>query len=155
MNIGIVVYSQTGNTYSVAQKLMEKLLTSGHTVNIERIATVDGKAAHSKNIQLRTNPDIDIYDALIFCSPVQGFSLSPVFVAYLSKLSSLENRKIACFVTQLFPYSWMGGKNAITKMKSSITEKRGTVSGTGIINWSRKLREKQIVDMIEELSRLF
>jgi flavodoxin len=48
MNIGIVVYSRTGNTYSVALRLRDKLLELGHCANIERIAPVDEKQADIK-----------------------------------------------------------------------------------------------------------
>ena len=39
MNVGIIVYSKTGNTLSVAEKLQEAIRSAGHTVNIERIET--------------------------------------------------------------------------------------------------------------------
>ena len=44
MKIGIVVYSQTGNTYQVAEKLQETLSDKGHSVNIERINVEIGRA---------------------------------------------------------------------------------------------------------------
>ncbi|GAI59530.1 unnamed protein product [marine sediment metagenome] len=40
MNIGIILYSQTGNTYSVSLKLKEKLITAGPFVDIERLKVV-------------------------------------------------------------------------------------------------------------------
>ena len=40
MNIGIILYSETGNTYSVSQKLKEKLIKAGHSVNIERLKVI-------------------------------------------------------------------------------------------------------------------
>ncbi len=43
MKIGIIVYSQTGNTFSVAEKLKAKLTAAGHNVNIERLTTVGGE----------------------------------------------------------------------------------------------------------------
>ena len=36
MKIGIIVYSKTGNTYSVAEKLESSLAKAGHTVEIKR-----------------------------------------------------------------------------------------------------------------------
>jgi flavodoxin len=49
MKIGIIVHSQTGHTYSVVQKLQEKLLAAGHSVNIERIKSVGGEQKHEKD----------------------------------------------------------------------------------------------------------
>ena len=37
MKIGIIIYSQTEHTYSVAQKLKEKLTASEHEVNLESV----------------------------------------------------------------------------------------------------------------------
>ncbi|MDF2592532.1 MAG: hypothetical protein K0S75_1998, partial [Clostridia bacterium] len=37
MKIGIIVYSHTGNTFSVAQRLEEKLTAEGHSVKIEKV----------------------------------------------------------------------------------------------------------------------
>lgn len=37
MKIGIILHSQTGNTLSVANKLKEKLISLGHTVNLEQV----------------------------------------------------------------------------------------------------------------------
>jgi flavodoxin len=40
MRIGIIVYSRTGNTFSAARRLKEKLAAAGHSVNVERLTTV-------------------------------------------------------------------------------------------------------------------
>ncbi len=154
MKIGIIVYSQTGNTYSIAEKLRDKLLAIGHSVNIERITPVDSKQMDLKKIQIERVPDIAAYEALIFCSPVQAFSLAPVMTAYMTQISSLANKKIACFVTEFFPFAWLGGNNAIIKMKKTCESKGGTVSRTGVVNWSNKQRERQIADIVENFSTL-
>jgi flavodoxin len=155
MKIGIIVHSQTGNTYSVAQKLKEKLLTAGHTVNIERVIPVDDKQIEVEKIQLNPIPDISTYDALIFGAPVRGASVSPALAAYIAKTASLRNKKVACFVTEFFPFPWMGGTRAIDQMKKACESKGAVISGTGIVNWMNTLREKKIADMVENLSGLF
>ncbi|MEL7607976.1 MAG: hypothetical protein AAGU74_00550 [Bacillota bacterium] len=40
MNVGIIVYSHTGNTLSVAQKLEQALRDRGHAVSITRVEPV-------------------------------------------------------------------------------------------------------------------
>ena len=40
MNIGIIVYSQTGNTLSVAKKLEEKLSLAGHSATLEQVKAI-------------------------------------------------------------------------------------------------------------------
>lgn len=155
MKIGIIIHSQTGHTNSVALKLKEKLSTAGHKVNLERVEPVEEIRPGVKNFQLKTLPDATAYDALIFAAPVQGFSLSPVLTAYLNQLSTLRNQKIAGFVTQTFPFPWMGGNQSIAQMKQICAAKGGVILGTAIVNWSNKRRETQITELVEKLSGLF
>ncbi len=100
MKIGIIIYSQTEHTYSVAQKLKEKLIASGHEVNLERLITMGDAPPRTKNIEFKEQPNINMYDALIFGAPVHAFSLAPAMKAYLEQITSLENKKVACFVTK-------------------------------------------------------
>jgi flavodoxin len=154
MKIGIIIHSHTGNTLAVAQRLKDKLIGAGHLVNLEQVSAVNEDPSAVGNIQLKTIPSIDSYDALIFGAPVRGFSLSPVMKAYLSQLSSLKDRKVGCFVTQHFPYSWMGGNNSIKGMKNICQQKGANVLESGIVNWSHKKRETIISEVLEKLMRL-
>ena len=81
MKVGIIVYSQTGNTYGVAQKLKDKFAEAGHEAEVERI-TITGQATPgSKDFKLEARPDTELYDVLIFAAPVQAFSLNPAMAA--------------------------------------------------------------------------
>jgi flavodoxin len=154
MKIGIIVYSQTGNTFSVARKLKEKMAAAGHAVNVERLTTVGGETDPGK-AKIEKLPDLGGYDALVFAAPVQAFSLSRVMAAYMKQLPSLGGKKVACFVTKGMPFAWTGGNRAISQLKKSCESHGGTVVGTGIVYWSNKDRDNQINDVIEKLSRLF
>ena len=155
MNIGIILYSETGNTYSVSQKLKEKLVKAEHSVNIERLKVIGKVKPGTKDIKFETLPDNDSYDALVFGSPVQAFSLSSAMTAYLSQIKSLQDKKAAFLVTQYFPFPWLGGNRAIGEMKKIGESKGATVCGTAVVNWSKPSREKQITEMVEKLSKLF
>jgi menaquinone-dependent protoporphyrinogen IX oxidase len=137
MKIGIIVYSQTGNTLSVAEKLKEKLATAGHSPEIEQVTVVGGHKSGDRTFQLETRPDVAQYDALVFGSAVEAFSLSPVMRGYLAVVDSLQGKQIACLVTQLFPYPWMGGNRAIRQMRGLCKSKGATVCGAGVVNWSK------------------
>lgn len=154
MNIGIILYSQTGNTLSVAQKLQEKLSAAGHSATLDRIEVV-GQVAPGQAVQFKTVPDAAPYDALVLGGPVQAFSLVQVMKAYLGQCASLEGKPVACLVTQAFPYPWMGGNRAIRQMCKLVEAKGGTVRGTGIVNWMKKSRAEQIVEVTDKLSGLF
>jgi len=155
MNIGIILYSQTGNTYSVSQKLKEKLVKAGHSVNIERLKVIGKVNPGKKDIQFESLPDIEPYDALVFGSPVQAFSLSSTMTAYLSQIKSLQDKKVAFLVTQFFPFPWLGGNRAIGQMKKICESKAAAVCGAEIVNWSNPSREKRITEVVEKLSKLF
>ncbi len=155
MKIGIVVFSQTGNTYSVAQRLNETLLAAGHTVALERVTAVDDKQKEVSKIQFDTKPDVNKYDTLIFGAPVWGFSLSTVMAAYLSQAATLQGKKVFCFVTQGSPYAWMGGNRAVGQLKNLCESKGAEVLETGIVNWPSKQRENKINDLIKKVGGLF
>ena len=155
MNIGMIVYSQTGNTHSVAVKLEEKLSAAGHSVNLERLQVVGGYEQGAKDIQFETLPDLGRYDALVFGSPVQAFSLAPVMDSYLKQVGSLQNKRVAFLVTQAFPYPWLGGNRAVRHMKRACVSKGATVCGSGIVNWMKSRRDQQIVEVVDRLSGLF
>ena len=155
MNIGIIVYSQTGNTHSVALKLQEKLATAGHSANLERIEVSGEAGPGAKDFQLTTKPAVDPYDALVFGAPVQGFALSAAMKRYLEQIASLQHKKVGCFVTKHLPFYWTGGNQAINKMKKLCTAKDGTICGSGIVIWSSARREQMITDVIEKLGSVF
>jgi menaquinone-dependent protoporphyrinogen IX oxidase len=159
MKIGIIVHSQTGNTYSVAEKLKEKLQAAGHSVNIERIAPVGEQQQQSPwdvdKIQLEKLPDLGSYDALIFGAPVQAFRLPAVMAAYMKKIPSLGGKKVALFVTKGLPFHWTGGNKAISTMRKAVESRGGKVAETGIIVWSKNGLEKNISGVVEKLGKAF
>jgi flavodoxin len=152
MNIGIVVYSQTGNTFEVAQKLQESLLKAGNWVNIERINVANEKERDINKIEIINGPDISKYDALIFGSPVHAFSLSSAMTAFMSQIPSLEGKKVSCFVTKGLPLKGTGGNQAISKMKNICESKTGDFCGSEIVIWNKD-KEKQITKLSEEMCR--
>lgn len=155
MNIGIIVYSQTGHTLSVAQELQEKLTSAGHTAAIEQITVSGDPSPGKRNFELTAIPAVDQYDGLIFGAPVQAFSLTSVMTAYLEQLSSLKDKKVACLVTKHLPFSWTGGKQAISKMKAICTAKGAAFLGGEIIVWSHSQRQQNITKSVESLRKYF
>lgn len=102
MKVGIIVYSHTGNTLSVAQKAREALENAGHSVKIERVEPLNNDPHSLGPAGLKSAPDIIAYEALIFASPVQAFSLASAMKLYLSQVSGLGGKKVYLFVTQHF-----------------------------------------------------
>lgn len=155
MNIGIILWSQTGNTYSVAEKIKERLTSAGHSVNIDRLRIVGEFKPGQKDIQFETLPDIKKYDGIVFGAPVQAFSLAQVMKKYLSQIQSLKDKKVALYVTKQLRFNWTGGNQAINKMKRTCRKKDGTICGSGIVVWSSPNRQQMIDDVAEKFSKLF
>ena len=155
MKIGIIVYSHTGNTHSVALKLQEALAAAGHEVALERLETLGEFNPARPSAELGELPDITPYEALVLGSPVQAFSLAEASKRYLGQLGSLEGVPVALLVTEQFPYKWMGGNRAVRQMTRACQARGAQVLGSGIVNWSRKDREQRITDVVDGLSKLF
>jgi len=153
MKVGIIVHSHTGNTLSVAQKLKDALLAAGHSVNLEQVVAVNEDPSKT-DFKLETIPDTSDYETLIFAAPVRAFSLSPIMKAYLAQVPSLQGKTIGCFVTQHFPYPWMGGSRSVKQMQKACKSNGVNVIVTGIVNWTHKKRESKIADVIEAMTRL-
>ena len=158
MKIGILVHSLTGNTYSVSQILKQKLILVGHSVSVERIETDAIENTKEKNvtkIKLKAIPNINSYDALILAAPVRSFSISPMLETYLSQVTSMENKKVGCLVTQFFPFPQMGGTRAISQIRKICESKGAIISCTGIVNWMIPQRAKKILNVVDDMSSMF
>jgi flavodoxin len=152
MKIGIIVYSETGNTLFVAKKLKEKFEKEKYKVDIKAIEKLDNTIKDPNKIIIKDIPELDYYDILIFGSPVHGFTLAPAFKAYLKKLPSINEKIVCCYVTKSLPTKGFGGKKAIEIMKKSILLYGGIIQKTEIINW--KKHELQIPNLIEKFSEM-
>jgi len=154
MNVGIVVYSWSGHTLEVAEKVRDKLSGAGHSVTLERIAVVGERKQGAREFRLEPLPDIAAYDAVIFGAAVEAFSLSPVMTKALKQMGSLAGKKIACLVTQQFPFPWMGGNRAIGQMKKLCRAKGGAIAGAAVVNWAKSRRAGTTAAAVERLTRL-
>lgn len=154
MKIGIIVHSQTNNTYSVAEKLQKKLQEAGNEVNIEKVNMVGGNKPQSKDIQIENPPDVTGYDGLVFGSPVHAFSLAPAMKIYLEQISSLQDKKVALYVTKGLPLKFTGGTRAIGQMRKICESKGANIVGTEIVIWRGDV-DKNIDVLIRKFSVIF
>jgi hypothetical protein len=154
MKIGIVVYSQTGNTLSVATKLKEKLAAAGHSVALEPVKLVGERKPGSREFQLGPLPDVTPYDVLVFGAAVEAFSLSAVMTKCLGQIGSLEKKNVICLITQGFPFAWLGGNRAARQMRKLCEAKGAAVRGAAVVNWMGKGLDRRIANGVEKLSKL-
>lgn len=155
MKIGLIFFSQTGNTRSVAKKLQENLAAAGHSVVLEEITITGDTPAQAGKFELANVPAVDSYEAIIFGAPVQAFSLNPAMKAYMEQLPSLAGKKVAIFVTKQIPLLWLGGTGAVAMMKKACETRGANVAGTEIVVWAEAKREKTVGKCVENLSKLF
>jgi flavodoxin len=151
MKIGIIVHSQTGNTLKVAEKIHDNLVAHGKDVELIRLMTLGDVEKMTNPVQLDHLPNVDHFDTLIFGGWIQAFNLHQGMTMFLQQLPPLNEKQITCFITQFFPFKWMGGNIGLSKMKKIVTSKGGKVITSGIVNWSRK---KTLETQIETVANI-
>ncbi len=155
MEIGIIFYSHSGNTRSVAEKLEEKLSAKGHTVTKEEITITGNTPAQPGKFELKNVPSPENYEALIFGAPVQALSLNPVMKAYMEQLPALDGKKTAIFVTKQLALLRVGGTGAVGIMKKACEAKGAKVIGSEIVVWAEKKRSQSVRQCVDNISKLF
>ncbi len=144
MKIGIIVYSKTGNTLQVAERICASLVEAGLQADVRRFSAEPENAQSNTPVRLTALPDPNGYDALIFGAPVQAFSLDPAMSMYLKQIGALKKVPTICFVTQHFKKAWMGGNRAMKQLLAQLQEKGVAATAMGVVNWSGDQREAQI-----------
>jgi NAD(P)H dehydrogenase (quinone) len=150
MKIAVVIYSYTGNSFSIGQKIVRFLQSQNHEAQLIRVNVTDDQPSKT-DVQLGDIESVAPFDKVIFGSPVRAFSLAPAMVKYLKQVESLSGKTVSCFVTKQLPFSWTGGTSALKKMISLCVEKGAVIDKTAIINWSNNDRDRKTDDFINSL----
>lgn len=145
MKIGMVVYSQTGNTEAVAKKIEAGLKAKGHEVTylkVELHQKVEGSAPVT-DANFKAMPEIDGYDAYVFGSFVEAFSLNRAMTYYLGQLGGV-NSPAATLTTQGLMAPWMGANRAQRQMQALLKEKGASILGSAnAVMFKKELREER------------
>ena len=152
MDIGILVYSYTGNTLQVAEKIKEKIISNGDTAEIHQITCKNSEPNSKVPMELDMIPDVTKYDKLIIGAPINAFSVCNALKLYFSK-KSINASQVNVFVTQHFKCAMFGGNRGIKQISNFASKQGATVLNSAIIHWSSKNRERQITESTELLSR--
>lgn len=151
MSVGIIVYSRTGHTLSVARKLEERLAAKGHDVTLEQLETVEPLDLSATTAALKETPPIERYDVVVFGSPVNGGRMSAPMRTCLDRIPSLRGKTVMLLLTHFFPRVW-GANQTIEEMTEVCASKGATVSGSGDVRWTSLRRGRQIANAVESLS---
>ncbi|MFH1513345.1 MAG: flavodoxin [Bacillota bacterium] len=147
MNIGLIVYSETGNTLSVAERMKETLAAAGHTTEIRQI-TVQPRGKADSLVVLKDIPSVEGFDAVIFGAPVQAFSLCRPMTLYLKQLPDIRGLPVAAFIIQGLPRKWMGGNRAFNTLSKLCGAKGAIPVRIGHVHWRTATRDAQIADAV-------
>ncbi len=139
----IILYSKTGNTLGVGNKLKEILKCDLFEV---KAASDDPGIAHP---ELTVIPDVTAYDHLIFGAPVHAFRLAKVMEAYLKQCPDLGGKKVDLYITHFFWFAWMGGNKSLRQMKRIVKAKNGELGSMTSINWKSKKRNRVIKALLD------
>jgi flavodoxin len=150
MKIAVVIYSYTGNSFSIGQKIVRYLQNKNHDAQLIRVNVEDDQPSKT-DIQFGEIESLASFDKVVFGSPVRAFSLAPAMVKYLQQVESLNGKTVSCFVTKQLPFLWTGGTSALNKMVSLCKEKGASIDKTIIINWTDKGRDQKVDDFIKAL----
>ena len=156
MKVALVVYSRSGNTKSVAEKIKERLTSEGHTADYLPVSHEPKKEKDNpmEKIVFIDLPDLSGYDVCVFGSSVEAFNLCRVMQQFLCELEQ-NAKKAVCLTTQQFMKSWLGGNAAQKKMQKLLCAKGYNVVGGAHVNWKleegRNERIEQAVGKVCEL----
>ena len=148
MKVGLIVYSETGHTLSVANELKAALVQKRHDVVLDMITVKNVKTDKS----LVNLPLLEGYDVIIFATPVQGFSLPLPVLEYLKRSKLPKKQRIGVLMTQYFKFAWLGGNHTMKQLLGAVAYANPDLYGYGDVHWSCKRRSEQIVAVVRKLS---
>ncbi len=149
MKIGIIVYSYTNNTLTIANQLKTALLDKGYDVSVESIKAMN-EDPNNTHIVLTHSPKLKEYDKVIFASCVRGFNCAPILKEYINQLDTLKDIKCAGFVSQYFPWDALGGNQALNVMRTLVESKRGLFYPLRSIHVKSRQKNNQVNDLIQK-----
>ncbi len=149
MKIGIVFYSLSRHTLSLSNSLKQALEQDGHTVTATHLEPASYQVRAQK-AELKSIPSVSGYDLLILACPVHGGRMAPPMQAFIENITSLKNKKVASFITQVFPRAW-GGEQTLAAMRTLCESKGAQVIASGGVSWYSFARRRQIQAIIDDL----
>jgi len=150
MNIGIVVYSETGNTLALCERARDLFAADGHDVTLARItADVSGGVR-----TLRDAPDASACDLVLLGTPVQAFSLPLPVRQYLLDATFREGVRFGILVTQFFKADWLGGTRTVKQAAALVARCHPLFYGSAIVHVRSRRRNDQINAAMRTLTNL-
>lgn len=150
MKIGIIVYSETGNTLALCERARDILSGDGLDVTLVRLeADILGDAR-----SLRGLPPAEHYDLVILGTPVHGFSLPVPVQQYLARAKFREGVRYGVLVTQFFKADWLGGTRTVSQAVAALARFHPVVYGTAIVHVRSRRKDEQVNAAMRALTKI-
>ncbi len=127
MKIGIFYYSATGTTERLAHAIADVLEKEKNHVELVKIQTDIKVITPHQKFEILNHADCSKYDIILFGGPVWAFSACPVVISYIESSKGLSNKMVIPFATMGFPFSFLGGSQALAKMGRVVKKMNGNV----------------------------
>jgi len=151
MKIECIVFSHSGHTKAVAEKVWNKLHKSGHDVGLSLIEPEGKLDLKAEMVEIKVIPDLKGCDVAIIGSPVHGGRISAPIRAFLTQVESLEGKKVVLLVTHFFRPGW-GALQTLRELRKLCEEKGGEVVSEMNIKWFSMRRRREIEKFTDHLS---
>ncbi len=151
MKVGIIIHTQSGHTAQFARAIATKFNSNGHEAEIEMLRTSGQVSPGSQKFTIKNFPEVEQFDAILFGGPVWAFKASPVIMSYLSQLNGIKNKKVLSFVTMMFPFACMGGKQAIKAMNQELEASGGNVLPGVILQFFFKANPQKMEQAVQRI----
>lgn len=153
MKIGIVIFSGTGFTRKFAEGIASALAEQKHEVNTVFLETDPpvSTGGGNKEFNILNLPDTSQYDCIITGGPVWGGMPNPVTSKCLNEMQGLEGKKAITIATMFFPFTFMGGLTALSRMKNILESRNCEVLGGIVITRAWHDFDNEIQKSIERI----
>ncbi len=151
MQIGIVVFSHTGNTRSVVDALATRLEEEGHEASVLALRPRGAYRPGDSSAELDEVIDPRPFDRVVFATPVHAFSLPAISAAYFAQLDDLEGVEMVGLVTQALPFASLGATRTLGQIAQRARERGARYLGGASISWSKRRRADRIEAALDRL----
>lgn len=159
MNIGIVVHSLSGHTQAMAERIAQKLREKNHSVTLTQLQTdvpiKSGSVHQAMKFSIVNLPDCSACDAILVGGPVWAFSASPVIVAAIESLKNITGKTALPFATMAFPFSFMGGNQALGLMSRKLSAGGASVRPGFVVSRLFHDFQKEIDETAAKIAAMF
>ena len=145
MSTGIVIYSYTGHTQTVIEKLADQMEKKPAIFTLEPARQIN---LSDLKTPIKSIPDITAYDTIILATPVHGSRMSSPMATFLDETQALKDKKVILLATHFFPHKW-GCAQMFQAIEEECDQIGAEVIHTDDMCWPGLARKAQLAKLIE------